>query len=332
VKILIVRYSSIGDIILTTPIVRCVKGHFGEAAEVHYLTKKVFAALLDTNPNIDKLYAIDKTHLEIGDQLKAEKYDVIIDLHNNLRTLRLKWFLQVKMYSFPKENINKFLLVKLKWNRMPPVHLVDRYFLAVQKIGVKNDDQPCELFLNDRDEVRTLDGFIPNKNFIAVAMGTQFETKQMPLPLLQKILQKQTATIILLGASNDQQRADALQKLLPHQRIISTCGQFSLRQSAFLVKQATVLLTGDTGLMHIASCFKTPTISVWGNTVPEIGMYCYDPKNMVKNTVHEVNNLSCRPCSKIGFKSCPKSHFNCMNQQNDQAIANDLLARFTRSE
>ena len=111
---------------------------------------------------------------------------------------------------------------------------------------------------------------------------------------------------------------------LPNQRVLDLCGKLTLRQSAFMTKHCEKLLTGDTGLMHIASCFETPIVSVWGNTVPDFGMYTYAPQNKSLYTIHEVEGLSCRPCSKIGYKECPKKHFKCMHLQDAEAIKKDL--------
>jgi len=105
-----------------------------------------------------------------------------------------------------------------------------------------------------------------------------------------------------------------------HDRIINKCGVLTLGQSASLIKNARLIITPDTGMMHIASAFNKNIVSIWGNTVPELGMYPYMPKNNNGYSIHEVANLKCRPCSKIGFKECPKQHFNCMNQQNVNQI------------
>jgi ADP-heptose:LPS heptosyltransferase len=107
----------------------------------------------------------------------------------------------------------------------------------------------------------------------------------------------------------------------------NACGSFTLQQSASIVQQSKVLLTNDTGLMHIASCFEVPVVSVWGNTVPVLGMYPYYPQKRSLFSIHEVTNLNCRPCSKIGFKECPKGHFNCMKLQDSKRIASDVNER-----
>lgn len=325
-KILVVRFSSIGDVVLTTPVVRCIKQQVSNA-EVHFITKTPFRSVLVNNPYIDRIITIEKSIDEVIQVLKAENYDTVIDLHNNVRTLSLKRKLGVKAYTFPKKNIAKFLLTTFKVNRMPKLHVVDRYFEPVAKLGVKNDQLPCDFFLTDEDEVALSDVGLQEQPFVAVAMGAQFATKQLPIALMASVLKTVDVPIVLLGGPTDQDRSLALQKELSGQKIIDFCGKLSLRQSAFVVKHARVLLSGDTGLMHIASCFQIPTVSVWGNTVPSLGMYTYAPQHMEQFSIHEVTNLSCRPCSKIGHQSCPKKHFNCMMQQDVQAISTDLQKR-----
>jgi len=330
VKILIVRFSSIGDIVLTTPVVRAVKQQLN-TTEIHFITKKSFASLLANNPHISKLYTIEKSVTEVLDELKAEKYDVVIDLHKNIRTLRLKQALGVKSYAFDKLNFQKWLLVNFKVDKLPNVHIVERYFEAVKEIGVVNDGKNCELFFDETAKVDTLKSFdLQPKSFVAVAVGAQFATKVMPEKLLIEVLKKVEHPIVLLGGPTDVDRARAIEiGLQQHsQKVINAVNQFSLAQSASIVAQSQVLLTHDTGLMHIATCYNTPIVSVWGNTVPAFGMYPYYPSNTELFSIHEVLNLNCRPCSKIGYESCPKKHFNCMNLQDVAGIAQAVNQRF----
>lgn len=322
-KILVVRFSSIGDVVLTTPVVRCLKQQLKDS-EIHFITKKAFLPVLDHNPYIDRIITIEKSVDEVVDLLKKEKYDVVIDLHNNVRTLRLKRALKVRSFAFPKKNFSKLLLTTFKINRMPKVHVVDRYFEAVKELGVKNDQKPCDFFLADSDLVSLDSIALVSKKFIAVAMGAQFATKQMPVSLMAKILEGVQIPVVLLGGPMDSERAAELIQQLPNQRVLDLCGKMTLRQSAFMTKHCAKLLTGDTGLMHIASCFETPIVSVWGNTVPDLGMYTYAPQNKSLYTIHEVEGLSCRPCSKIGYPECPKKHFKCMHLQDAEKIQLDL--------
>lgn len=328
-KILIVRFSSIGDIVLTTPVVRAIHEQL-PAIEIHYITKKSFASLLAENPHISKLYTIEKSVSEIIDQLKAEKYDCVIDLHKNIRTLRLKQSLGAKSYAFDKLNFQKWLLVNFKLNKLPEIHIVDRYFGAVKAIGVKNDHKKCELTFNSSHVVNTKEAFdFDPKSYLAVAVGAQFATKTMPEEVLASILSSINHPIVLLGGPTDVERGKALEQTLKHHAypVVNAIAAFSLLQSASIVAQAKTILTHDTGLMHIATAFEVPIVSVWGNTVPELGMYPYYPNNKELYSIHEVKNLSCRPCSKIGYKSCPKKHFNCMTLQNTDAIILDLTER-----
>lgn len=325
-KILIVRFSSIGDVVLTTPVVRCLKQQIPNST-IHYITKNNFRSILEDNPNIDKLITIKSSIKEVIIDLKKEKYDFIIDLHKNVRTLALKQQLKAPSRSFPKMNLEKWLLVKFKINKMPNVHVVDRYFETVKQLGVKNDFLPCDFYLSPTSNVDIQSAFGIQTPFIAIAIGAQFATKKLPLKKLIEIITPLQQPIILVGGPMDAELATQLTTTFPEKNIRNACGQFSLQQSASIVKQASVLLTNDTGLMHIASCFETPIVSVWGNTVPALGMYPYFPKNQNAYSIHEVTGLNCRPCSKIGFKTCPKGHFNCMNQQNSLAISQDVEIR-----
>lgn len=324
-KILIVRFSSIGDVVLTTPVLRCIAEQLSDV-EIHFITKKSFESVLQNNPRIAKLYTIEKSIDEVLSQLKQEKYDLVIDLHKNIRTLSLKRKLGVKSYSFPKLNFQKWLLVNFKKDKMPKVHVVDRYFEGVKDIGVVNDQRNGEYYLTDSDVVNTQEKLhLEPTSYVAIAIGAQFATKTLPVEKLVEILKKIEAPKVLLGGPTDVERGEEImRKMNADNHVTNAVNQFSLNQSASIVSQAKVLLTHDTGLMHIATCFNVPIVSVWGNTVPALGMYPYYPGNDANYSIHEVQNLSCRPCSKIGYQSCPKKHFNCMNFQDVTKIAEDV--------
>jgi ADP-heptose:LPS heptosyltransferase len=155
-------------------------------------------------------------------------------------------------------------------------------------------------------------------------MGAQFATKQLPIELLANALADVKEPIVLLGGGMDAIRSAALMEQLNDKQVYDLCGHLSLRQSAWVLSKAKVLLTGDTGLMHIAACFQVPIVSVWGNTVPAFGMYPYYPQQDEMFCISEVKDLSCRPCSKIGYQTCPKKHFRCMNDQDPVLIQSKL--------
>lgn len=308
-KILIIRFSSIGDIVLTTPVIRCLKEQTN--AEIHYLTKSAFLPVLQHNPYIDKIHTLSSMFNQTLDELKKEKFDLIIDLHHNLRTARFKKALGIKSYSFNKLNIQKWLLVKLKINRMPKEHIVDRYLDTCKTLGVKNDGKGLDYFIDKTEEVDL--STLPekfHKGYIALVIGAQHGTKRLPLSKLERFCKNSTTPIIVLGGKDDTANAWHLERVAP-ERIYNACGKYSINQSASLVKQANIVVSHDTGLMHIAAAFKKEILAVWGNTVPEFGMYPY----LTEHTNFEVPNLSCRPCSKIGHVVCPKKHFHCMEKQ-----------------
>lgn len=331
-KILVVRFSSIGDIVLTTPVLRAIKTQRPEV-EIHYLTRKTYASLLENNPHIHQLHTFDQSINEILPMLKKERYDFIVDLHKNVRTLRLKLALKRPSCSFEKENVKKWILVNFKKDTLPKVHVVDRYFSAVKSLNVVSDQGPAELFISPEETVDTDVQFaVLPKKYTAVAIGAQFGTKRLPEDLVAQIIQQISAPILIVGGQEDRERGNRICELCPYRKVINTCGELSIMQSASIVAQSSSLLTGDTGMMHIAACFDVPIVSVWGNTVPALGMYPYYPNHSEKYSIHEVLDLRCRPCSKIGFQKCPKAHFNCMNLQNSAAIAKDLENRSRQTD
>jgi heptosyltransferase-2 len=326
-KVLIIRFSSIGDIILTTPVIRAIKQQI-KGVVLHYCTKKSYAGFMQHNPYIDKLYYLEDNLNDLATQLRAEKYDYIIDLHNNLRTLRLKFLIgaygclgkKPEAYSFNKLNIEKWLYVNWKKaDAMPPVHIVDRYMEAAKVLGVVPDNQGLDFFIPEKDKV-TL-STLPlthQQGYVAYAIGGQHATKQMPLHKIIELCEKINTNIVLLGDKNDTVIGEKVALHFENWRknnancqtiIYNACGLYNLNQSASLLQQAHTVFTHDTGLMHIAAALKKNIYSIWGNTTPLLGMYPYQ----TNYKVIENNNLSCRPCSKIGFDKCPKGHFKCMN-------------------
>lgn len=320
-KVLVIRFSSIGDIVLTTPVVRCLKKQV-PVAQVHYLTKKSFKGLLETNPYVDKVHVLEDDIAQVIDELKQERFDYIIDLHHNLRTLRIKRALKkVEAFSFDKLNLKKWLLTALKINLMPKVHIVDRYLATLQKFGVVNDNEGLDYFIPEKDVVPYSD--IPTSHhagFIAVVIGAALNTKKLPVEKLKQLCLKLQHPVILLGGPEDKRDGELITEA-DNVKIYNACGKFNLNESADLVRKAKFVIAHDTGLMHIAAALRKRVISVWGNTVPAFGMTAYYGKYDVKSTIYEVRGLGCRPCSKIGYNKCPLGHFKCMEQQNIDAMA-----------
>lgn len=324
-KVLIVRFSSIGDIVLTSPVVRCLKEQV-PGVEIHYLTKVSFKALVNNNPAISKCYFLDDNLDSILPSLKNERYDYVIDLHKNLRTLKVKKALKAVSFTFPKLNLRKWLHVNFKWKVMPDKSIVERYFEAVAPLGVKNDGKGLDYFIPKDDEVTSKD--IPMSHwagYVACVIGGSFATKKYPVEKWKEFCAKSPYPIILLGGPEDRADGDRITEL-DKVKIYNACGKFSLNESASLVRFSRLVISNDTGMMHIAAAFKKPVISLWGNTTPAFGMFPYYGNNNVEKNISPLSyiveslNLSCRPCSKIGFDKCPKGHFKCM-----QLLDNQLL-------
>jgi len=261
----------------------------------------------------------------VSPQLKEEQYDCIIDLHKNLRSFLVKLNLPfIKSYSFNKLNFEKWLLVNFKINYLPQKHIVDRYFETLSALNVQNDGLGLDFFFFQ--ENITLPTNLPS-NYIALVIGAGKHTKAPTISKWQEIIYTIKQPIVLLGGPAEKEKAiDLIQLLSPINKssITNLVGQINLMQSAYCVQQADKVITGDTGLMHIAAAFQKPIISIWGNTVPDFGMYPYYGNQIDQHRVVEVKGLSCRPCSKIGFDVCPKGHFKCIEEINTRNL--DILS------
>lgn len=304
-KILIIRFSSIGDIVLTTPVIRCLKKKH-PTTEIHFLTKKSFSAVLESNPYLTKVWSIEKEVSEIVEELQSEGYDHIIDLHKNIRSKQVKSKVKAPSFSFEKLNYQKWLLTNFKINKMPSIHIVDRYMETVKSLGVLNDNLGLDFFIQPQNEVDL------EKDYIAVVVGAAHATKALTVAKAVEIIEALSVPVILVGGPADHQKGEQILAMLDGRDVANSCGAYNLEQSASILKNAKVVITPDTGMMHIASALQTPVISIWGNTVPEFGMYPYMPQNKKDVHIVEVKDLGCRPCSKIGYASCPKKHFNCI--------------------
>ena len=320
-KILLIRFSSIGDIVLCSPVIRWIKEQ--RNTEVHFLCKQSFSFIAQANPRITKVFGIRDQVQEVLPQLRQENYTYIIDLHKNIRSYQVRRALRVKAYSFDKVNWEKWMMVNLKVDRLPRLHLVDRYLAGLVALGIQDDKNGLEYHIPQEEEVVILQSFPQLAGlFISFAIGAAHFTKRLPLEKIITICDSLPLPIILLGGPGDQETGTKIQARLPG-KVFNSCGQLSVHQSASLIRQSRVVISHDTGMMHIAAAFKKPIISIWGNTIPAFGMYPYYPVGMQQNTCVEVTGLSCRPCSKIGKISCPKGHFKCMQ---DISVPQVLLA------
>ena len=318
IKYLVIRFSSIGDIVLTTPVVRCLKQQV-EGAEVHFVTKKKHASIVYSNPFIDKVHVLRGNLSELLKELEEEQFDYIIDLHQNIRSNRIKSRLKIPAFSFQKLNFQKYLLVQLKINKLPDKHIVDRYMETLTVFDVENDGKGLDFFIpeNEKFDFATLPEKF-QKGYIAFVIAGTYSTKRLPPEKIIEVCNGIDFPFVLLGGKNELEEA---QKVIDEtgENVINLTGQITLNQSSSIVKDAKLVLTNDTGLMHIAAAFKKKILSFWGNTIPEFGMVPYQPDPV--SEIMEVADLKCRPCSKLGYKKCPKKHFKCMkNLESSKAV------------
>lgn len=309
---------------------RCLKKQLPNC-EIHFATKKAYQGIVSSNPNIDKVHVLNDDINELIKELQSENFDLLIDLHHNIRTQIIKFRLRVKSFSVNKLNFEKWLLTQFKIDKLPKYkHIVDRYLYTIKSLNVVNDGIGLEYFIPEKDEVNIAQLYSEAENgFLAIAIGAKFQTKRLPYYKLVEVCDAINLPIILLGGLDDLARGEEIKMKSTNPRIFNASGILNLNQSASIVKQANVVLTNDTGLMHIAAAFQKNIVSVWGNTVPELGMYPYLSEEKFK--VIQVEDLNCRPCSKIGYKKCPKGHFKCMKNIETKEIVNAIDGYLTHA-
>lgn len=321
---LLIRFSSIGDVVLTSPVIRCLRAKFPNA-QIDFLTREPFAPLVQHNPHLNRIYTFKRDIGEVLPDLKEANHTYLIDLHKNLRSALLKMRLNGLVFTFHKLNFRKWLHVRLKMRALPAVHIVDRYLDALETFGVKNDDQGLDLFL-PRHALVPIEA-LPTSHrngFVACAIGAAHFTKRLPDRHWLSIGQKSPFPIVFMGGTEDKERGDALVQAIGA-KAYNAAGMFTILQSASLVQQALGVISNDTGLMHIAAAFQKPVVSVWGNTVPAFGMWPYEPKNNHRIAIVENTSVNCRPCTKIGYQACPKKHFQCMESLKPEVILEALM-------
>jgi ADP-heptose:LPS heptosyltransferase len=324
-KILVIRFSSIGDIILTTPVLRSLKKQYPDS-EIHFLLKEKYRRVIGANPYVDHIHGLENKLAPLLRELKAARFDFVIDLHKNIRSIRVRMALGKPSASFRKLNIQKWLLVNFKVNRLPDMHIVDRYFEAGRKLGISNDGRGLDYFIPPGDRLSRDDLPATHKNaFIAFVIGGMHYTKIFPAEKVVALCRLLHLPVVLLGGEEDRERAEQITDLCG-QKVYNACGLYNINQSASLLDMAAKVVTNDTGLMHIAAALQKPLISIWGNTVPEFGMYPYLPGKKELSDIVEIKGLPCRPCSKIGYGNCPKKHFRCMMDIEVEKLASVINA------
>lgn len=320
-RLLFIRFSSIGDIVLTSPAIRCAKMQI-PGVEIHFLTKSSMKDLVVANPYIHSVHCLEDTIDATVAPLKKIQFDYIIDLHHNQRTWRIKRALGVPAYSYKKLSIQKWLLALTKINLLPNSHVCERYLQTLAPFGVINDEKGLDYFLPTSDF--SVENILPSQfhvGYTALVIGASYETKKMPILKWRELCEKINGPIVVVGDKDDYENAQMLVNAFPG-KVFNTCGKYSLNESALFIKNSQLVISHDTGFLHVAVAFNKPTITIWGATSPVLQFEAYYAKDAQTKRMNAiVPNLSCQPCSKQGGHKCPKGHFNCMQLQDTNAIA-----------
>lgn len=308
-KLLVIRFSSIGDVVLTTPVIRALKMQYRHGdVELHFLTRARHREILAANPYIDKLHCIEHHISEVYHALQAERFDYVIDLHASLRSFMIKRRLGRPCRTLDKQTLRRFLYVYFKINLLPRRHIVDRYFDVLRDLAVVNDQQGLDYFLSVDDE-RALTALPAShrRDYLAIVIGGQHAGKRYPFDHLCALCRQIDIPVVLLGGPTDQRRGEAIVQQVGA-KVFNACGRFTLNESAVLLREAQCVISNDTGLMHIASAFHKKIISLWGATVPEFGMSPYLPGS--GSRILEAVSPQ-RPYSRHGGKQPFRAAYNC---------------------
>lgn len=320
-KILVIRFSSMGDIVLTTALLRCLHQQV-EGAEIHYLTRSAYATLLAENPHVAHVHAVEQDPSTLVDRMKQEHFDFVADLQGNGRSRRFCRSLHVRHASYDKQDLARLMTVLRKKDCTDHRPVAERYFDAVRPLGVKPDGcgLECHYVHSDLSSVlqnskhHPLPADILDRPYAVIAVGSQHATKCIPLDKLQVVCSYLSGPVLLLGDANDRRRIKDFDLRL-HDNVVNLCGKTSLSQSIQLVDHAAVVLTGDTGLMHVAAAFDKPMVVLWGSTVPAFGFAPY-----LSQAVNMEVDVWCRPCHRFGRAKCPRHNFECMENHKWQRV------------
>jgi heptosyltransferase-2 len=304
-KILIIRLSSLGDILLSTPVIRSLKRKFPNS-QIDFVVKKKFKDALLYNPNISSVIIYEKEKAkQLKYDLRIANYDLVIDIQNNFRSNDLTKLIKAQIRRFKKPSMKKLLLVWFKINLLKDLKTISERY--AETAGVDIDNKELELFYPQNIKAELDDG----KKYIGLCPGSKHFTKRWPSEYFIELgnkLAKQGFTIVLFGGKDDKELCSTISMNIDGS--INLQNEDQLLQTAAEMKRCKLIISNDSGLMHTASAAGIPLVSIFGSTVREFGFMPAGSQNLIL----ENKLLSCRPCSHIGKSSCPKKHFKCMKE------------------
>lgn len=332
-NILAVRFSSIGDILLTTPLLRAIR-HAHPGAPITLLTKREFVPLLSHNPNVSRVIGLapGQSLLGLATDLRGDGYTHLLDLHDNLRSRALRLLVPGRWRSYPKHRLARALLIHGKRNRYRDRRPIpERYFSAARDLGVAPDGRPPEFFIGAeaREQVSgwlASVGLQSESNIVAMAPGAAHATKRWPLEHWRTLVDKAVrggSAVVIVGGPDDMALGATLADR-GQTRVASAAGVFGLQATGALLERARALVSGDTGVMHMATGVGTPVVALFGPTVEAFGFFPYASQSRVLELP-----LPCRPCTSQGGPRCPLGHHRCLVDI-EPGIAFEALGRSLR--
>ncbi|HEX9615432.1 MAG TPA: lipopolysaccharide heptosyltransferase II, partial [Bacteroidota bacterium] len=326
-KTLVIRFSSIGDIVLSTPLLRVLRERFPKS-QIDYVTKAEYAELVRSNQNINLTHEFDTAQgfpglRRLKDRLRQERYDLVVDLHNSLRSRYLRSMRGVSdIVVVDKRVRERTLLVKLKKDTYEGiVPVTNRYIETLHAYRISPDGKGPELHLPDEVLFGTASRIAKLRlsrfeRVLGICPFARHATKEWPAKryaeIAMKFIKETNGAVMIFGGSSDVMRSSSVSMPIRagthDERVVDFTGQLSLGETAAAMQYCDVVVTNDTGLMHIAAAMNRRIVAVFGSTVEEFGFF--PPKDV--SIVLERRGLYCRPCSHIGRNECPEEHFRCM--------------------
>lgn len=345
-KILIVRFSSLGDILLTSPLIRVLRAAFPKS-QIDFVVKSEFAELVRFNHHLSsviELKSSSNTELRaLKSRIRQERYDIILDLHNSLRSRYLRLFSGAKSLAVVnKRIIQRFFLIHFKWNfyeEATPV--AERYLKTARHLGIQNDGKGLELFIPDEVQfsIASLMGKYRLDRYdsvVGIAPAARHNTKMWPhdrfARVAAELVRRNNTKVFLFGGNEEVALCDAImgasitalargqEASSNSDAMINLAGKLSLLQTAAALDFCDAVLCNDTGIMHLAAARQRNVVSIFGPTVQEFGFFPYRTNSLVL----EQKNLYCRPCTHIGSRKCPEGHFRCMNDTSTDTVVSAL--------
>jgi heptosyltransferase-2 len=317
-RILIIRLSSLGDILLSTPLIRALRSRF-QNAQIHYLVFREYSDILRFNPHLNKIIQIPRIsrlreYKDLGMTLRPYSYDLVLDLHSSLRSTLIRFYSRLSSIIMVNKNyFKRWLLVYLKRNLYaPPYSMVSKYFSVVKHLQVLEDEKGLEIFI-DEETRQKVNRLFREQEFhgkvVGIAPRARWETKCWPLDnyaILAKELCFQGFHVVLLGSESERPACEQIRHAAVP-AVWNAAGKMTILESAELLRRCDILVCNDSGPMHLACAVSTPVAAIFGNTCKEFGFYPYHNRSHIFSL-----DLECKPCHHIGLKKCPKDHFSCM--------------------